>query len=314
MGCCNKNLCFFAIAATTMALVCALLLFPLSPADAAESLEFSFQPEPLSVDLGAILTEAPRYPALPQDKYKAVGADYLVREAEIVLTTNDRYRLLLVCKDIASEGWLRGIQLAVVDERTTPATVIQRVSLGDGLAPQMLSPALTGAFGAGGRETDLMLRVIRRGNNTEAYVYGVNPVTGRLREALRVNRSLPERLKLDIRGTMQDGGYVDVAAKKPAIATRVDLSESLAALVEDELYQPDGRPIAALQNLTCVRHGWEEEGIYMEEGKAVVSVGLSLITLSRKQVVDVAALFEKNAAGEWEITRCRFEPFLPYRN
>jgi hypothetical protein len=268
-------------------------------------IEFEYS-DASSIDLSGALLENTFYPQLDGEKYGSALGRYLIQEAPIPLSSGDWYRLLLVCSTLDSDGGCRGIGFAVVDERKTPAAVIQRVSLGDGYAPQFFSVSGDGC-------TDIMFRTIRANDNTEARVYELNPVTGRVLETLAITRAFPELMKFEITGLMKFGGIVEAESKEPQFAGRIDLSGAIGALIEDELYQPDGNPIGALENLRVARGGWEDERIYSEGGENLIDVGMSLITLSGKPVLDVTAVLEKGQNGAWMARELRFEPSLPYR-
>ena len=117
-------------------------------------------------------------------KYSGTLGEYLIQDMIIPLTSGDFYRLLLTCSTVDGTGGCRGLQLSVVDERKAPAVIIQKAGLGDGYAPQILT-ASEGAC------EDIMFRAIRAGNNTEARVYAINPVTGRLTLSMSVTRAFP---------------------------------------------------------------------------------------------------------------------------
>lgn len=278
-----------------------------SAADAT-SIEFSLDDIDTSSDLTALLSPISRITSLDKGRYEPLAAGYLLQDMDLLLNSGDLLRIMLVCASPAPSGALRDIQLLLVDDRKDTPKVLQRIKLGDGEAPQLLTGS--GASGYG----DIMLRVIRTGNNSEAYVYSVNRAAGRLTESLAINRSFPERMKLSISGKMQQGGFVEVQSKNPAVSSVMDMSDALDAMIDDELYQPNGRPIASQANLVCVRNGWEDERISVgDDGSVTVEVGLSLITSARRQVADVVAVLAKAGINQWEVRDIRFEPFLPYR-
>jgi hypothetical protein len=187
------------------------------------------------------------------------------------------------------------------------ARVVQRIKLGDGEAPEM-------HLSAGEADADgMMIRILRPGNNTEGYVYAINRVSGRLKETIRVNRTLPERLKLDVKGMLHAGGMVDVLGRRPRHEERVDMSEALEALVEDEIYQPNGHPIPAIVNLKSVRYGWEGEQLRQDGSTVSLEVGMSLVIPSNKQVIVATVTLEKGDDGKWTPKSLSCEPFLPYR-
>jgi hypothetical protein len=248
--------------------------------------------------------ESPIYHEL-EAKYSGTLGKYLIQDMFIPLTSGDFYRLLLTCSVVDGGGGCRGVQLSIVDERKTPAAIIQKERLGDGCAPQIL------AASDGARE-DIMFRAIRAGDNTEARVYAINPVTGRLTLTMSITRAFPETMKLDITGTMLEGGIIEAESQKPPRKEKIDLSDVLDSLIEDELYQRDGNPIPALRNLRLARGGWEDAEIYLDGGEPRVDVGMSLVTLSKKPVVEVTCVFKKDGAGDWTVVEQRFAPSLPY--
>jgi hypothetical protein len=195
----------------------------------------------------------------------------------------------------------------VVDERRTPAGIIQRIGLGDGLAPQIL-PESDDAPQA------VMFRAIRAGNVTEARVYHINDVTGRLDAPLLVGYDFPQKMKLDVKCELKQGGMVELESANPNVKRTLDLSPVLDYLVEDEIYQPDGNPIPALKNLRLARGGWEDERIYRENGDTMVEVGMSLVTLSKKTVADATAVLRYDKSGHWTVEALTFEPSMPYRS
>jgi hypothetical protein len=271
-----------------------------APADAPIVFEYE---DTVSTDMSAIM-ESPFYSEL-EEKYSKTLGRYLIRDMLIPLASGDSYRLILTCSAVDGTGGCRGITLSVVDERKTPAVIIQKVRLGEGYAPQILTAS---------DETreDIMFRAIRAGDNTEARVYSINPVTGRLTETMSITRAFPMTMKLDVTGTMLEGGIIEAEFKEPPGKERIDLSGALNSLIEDELYQPDGNPIPALQNLKLARNGWEEAGICSDGGEPRVVAGMSLVTLSGKPVVEVTAVLKKDERGGWIIVERRFAPSLPY--
>lgn len=277
----------------------------------AASIEFDMRDLATSGDFAELMKPMSRLAPLDDPRFTPLSTKYVAQDLNLTLNSGDEFRIMLVCDGPASPGTtnvLRNIQLLVVDDRGDGVNVRQRLKLGDGEAPQLLHP------GDGSDFTDIMVRVLRTGNNAESYVYAVNRAAGSLSEMLRIGRSFPERANLSIKGRMQAGGMIEVESKSPQISTVIDMSEALNALVEDGLYQENGRPVPALVNLTCVRNGWEDERIYLaENGVPTLEVGVSLITSSRKQVVDVTVVMTKADGNRWGVNDLRFEPFLPYR-
>jgi hypothetical protein len=285
--------------------IAAALCLLMGSQSTAATIEFTMDDMAASGDLGRIIEMSNRYPPLDDEKYKALGKGFRVQDVPVETTGGEKYQLILICGEIAQNGRARGIQLLLVDDFPARAKVIQRLKLGEGEAPQLVTPIHGGS--------DIMFRVIRAGNNTEGSVYSIDPATGKLSEKLKIDRSFPKRQKLDIKGTLMPGGFIDIASKEPPVKERVDLSGAIDALAEDEIYQDDERPVPSLANLSLVRNGWEDERIYSVEGSIRVEVGMSLVTLSKKQILDVTALLSKNSSGAWNVTELKFEPFMPYR-
>jgi hypothetical protein len=224
--------------------------------------------------------------------------------------------MMLVCDRANPSGAsaeMENVQFLLVKYDDEDAVrLVQRIKLGNGAAPQYLSPAVQNAQTR--RNTaDFMVRIIRSGNNTEAYAYTLDGEAEKLTETLRINRSFPSRMGVRIRATLEQDGFVDVTAISPDKTARVNLSEAMPALVEDALYQPNARPIPSMRNLSCVRNGWENEEFILGDDGLEARVGMTLVTPSRKQVVDVTAILRKDKNGKWAVADYLFEPFLPYR-
>jgi hypothetical protein len=283
------------------AAVCAVSLAA-CPAPAALSIVFEYEDAGYT-DMSAIM-ENPFFHEL-EAKYSETLGKYLIQDMLIPLTSGDYYRLLLTCSAIDSTGGCRDIRISIVDERKTPAVIIQKAELGDGYAPQVLTASDEAC-------EDVMFRAIRAGDNTEARVYAINPVTGRLTLSMSITRTFPETMRLDVTGIMLEGGIIEVESKKTPLKEKIDLSGALDSLIEDELYQPNGNPIPALQNLRLVRNGWEDAEIYLDGGEPRVGVGMSLVTLSKKTVAEMTSVFKKDKMGEWAVVEQRFAPSLPY--
>jgi hypothetical protein len=245
------------------------------------------------------------YPLLDDGGYPLSAGKYLISDMAVPLKSKDEYRLLLTCADSAA-GESSGIQIVVADKRRKPAVIIQRIGLGDGLAPQIL-PESDDAPRA------VMFRAIRAGNVTEARVYHINDVTGRLDETLVVGHDFPQKMKLAVKGKLEPGGRVELESANPNVKRTLDLSPVLDYLVEDGIYQPDGNPIPALANLRLARGGWEDERIYRENGDIVMEVGMSLVTLSKKTVANATAVLRYDKSGRWTTEALTFEPSMPYR-
>jgi len=291
---------------TVILILAMFAAYPAIAAGTAPAIQFDYEDGATADELGAAFG-VPVYAEMDSAKYGASAGKYLIQEASIRLRSGDEYRMLLSCSGLDRSGACRGIQITVVDERKTPAAVIQRLKLGDGYAPQVIFPDLDDRSAA-------MFRAIRAGDNTEAHVYNINPVTGRLDEKLAITRAFPEKMKLQVTGEMKPGGIVQAESKKPDVKRSVDMSSELDSLIEDELYQPDGDPIKALVNLRLVRGGWEEESIYKSGGEIFIEVGMSLVSLSKKPVLDATVVLKLGESGEWGVSDIRFEPSLPYRS
>ncbi|MDR0765109.1 MAG: hypothetical protein LBE65_05925 [Synergistaceae bacterium] len=244
---------------------------------------------------------------LPMDRseYSSSNGKYLISDMTVPLKNGNVYRLLLTCADLAAEN-SRGIQIVVADERRAPAGIIQKIRLGNGLAPQIL-PESDDAPGA------VMFRVIREKNVTDARVYQINHVTGKLEKPFAIGHDFPRNMKLEVKGRLEPSGAVKLESANPYVKQTLDLSPVLDYLVEDEIYQPDGNPIPALANLRLTRGGWENERIYRENGDTVMEVGMSLVTLSKKTVVDATVFLRYDKSGRWTAEALTFEPSMPYR-
>jgi len=289
-------------------LTAAVLLTAALPARASvpgvKGIEFEYGGD-VSFDISSASIGRMSYSEADTAVYGNTAGKYLISDMPIRLKTGDLYRLLLTCASVGSDGGCRGIQAVIADERKTPAAVIQRVKLGDGYAPQLVT--------SGGGQDSVMFRVIRAGDNTEANVYAISLVTGRITETLAVTRVFPEKMKLDIKGVMTEGGYIEIESMRPKVKETLDLSGALDSLIEDELYQPDGRPIPALVNLKVSRAGWEDEYLYSEGGELRLDVGMSLATLSGKPMAMVTAHLV-HSGDTWTVKTLSFEPALPYRD
>ena len=290
-----------------IAMTICLMIFMVCPREGAASaaIQFTYEPDaPLA--LSADLLAAPFYPELDGTKYSASLGRYLIREIAIPLKSGDEYRMMLTCDSLDKSGACLGIRLVIADGRKTPAAMIQRFGLGDGYAPTVVF--------APEDERNVMFRTIRAGDSTDARVYSINPVTGSFDEKLTVTGTFPDKMKLKVTAVMKPGGIIEAESKNPAVKQIADMSGALDSLVEDELYQPDGNPITALENLRLVRSGWEDENIYRSGGETMLSVGMSMITLSKKPVLDVTAVMRMDEHGNWFVSDIRFEPSLPYRS
>jgi hypothetical protein len=282
--------CFFAVTAAGTSL--------------GASIDFSYENYPASADIAGLVTLSPVYVPLNRSGYGFIGEGYLIQEMPIGTFGESSRRLVLTCAG-ASEGAAVKIRLLAVDGEGGGARIVQSIKLGDGGAPHLTRPD--------GEGRDVLFRVIRTGDNSEGSIYTVDGGTGKLSEAVRIDRSFQKRMKLEVRGILLPRGLVEVSSKNPPASEVLDLSGALPALVEDEIYQPNGRPIPALANLTLERGGWEDERIYEDGGFVRADVGMSLVTLSKKQVVDVTVVLSKDDGGRWNVSGVKFEPFMPYR-
>ena len=293
------------------ALLALMITCGLCPPVLAGSQSIQFDYDSVSADLGVdtdLSWEAigrPVYMEMDGERYSSSAGKYMIQDLIIPLKSGDKYRMMLTCSSLDKSYACLGIQLVIVDERKTPATVIQNVKLGDGYSPEIIT--------APEDANNIMFRVIRAGENTEANVYAINPVTGRLDEKLPITRRFPERMKLKVTCVMKPGGIMEAVSELPSVRRTIDMSEVLDALVEDELYQSDSNPIKALENLRLVRGGWEEENLYREGRETRIDVGMSLITLSQKPVIDVTAVLKQDNNENWVVSELRFEPSMPYK-
>ncbi|MDR3255161.1 MAG: hypothetical protein LBT31_06310 [Synergistaceae bacterium] len=322
---------------TVRALVCRLFLLAciLAPlllarqaAAAGESIDFTF--EPASIDLGLSSPLEIEYKKLEGEEFKPLGNPYLVWTAGSSLRGG--LGLMLTCAGVPtaeSSGRpkkLKNIQLLLVRMEGNLIKPVQRFKLGDGAAPRFAGSI----FSPRRQERDaepispeagssFMITIIRDGNNTEAFVFtlleGTNGESGlRISEPLRINRSFPSKMNIDLSGTLEQDCFIDIRSVNPDKSERLDLREAAGALIEDNLYQLNARPIPSMRSLACVRNGWEGEDLSFKDGRFELNIGLTLITPSRKQLVDVTAVLHKDENGKWAITDYAFEPFLPYRS
>ena len=289
-------------------IICGLCFSPVPASPGV--IQFDF--DSVSADLGPApdlswdVISRPVYREVDEARYGASAGKYLIQDFLIPLRGGNDFRVMLTCSSLDRNYACLGIQLLIADERETPAAVLQSLRLGDGYFPELITVPED--------IYDVMFRVVRPGNNTEANVYAINPVLGGFEEKLTITRRFPERMNLKVACTMTPGGIMEVVSEQPSVRRIIDMSGALDALVEDELYQPNGNPIRALENLRLVRGGWEEENIYHEEGETRIDAGMSLISLSEKPVVDITAVLTRDAEGNWAVSDFRLEPSLPYRS
>lgn len=235
---------------------------------------------------------------------KVYGARYVVRRYPMVREGIEDLSLLLVCDGISPSGLLKKIQLLAADERGERPKMLQRIKLGDGEMPDIVQAA-------SGAVCMMMVRVIRAGSNTEAYVCSVDS-GGRLKELMRITRALVDRYKLDLKGTMQAGGRIKISSARMKHESELDMSGALDALIQDGLYQENGRPVPSIVNLRCVRAGWEGEDIFVRDGRIIVSAGVSMRADAKKDAVTAHIEFEQDDSGRFVPTSVSCEPFLPY--
>ena len=220
-------------------------------------------------------------------------------------------RLMFTGSGLSKDGRFSDIKLLLLraaEKSGEKERVLQRLNLGAGETPQMQVLSFEGGANA------VFVRVMREGLNTEAFVFALNrEKTPKLTEGLRVDRNFYLRAGLSVKGTLQHGGFVEVASVKPEKTARLDLSDPDAAdeLIAQGLYQPDGEPVSALRNLACSRTGSEGVDVMQDN---TIQVGMSLISLSKKRVVDATATLESEDGAKWSIADIDFEPFLPYRS
>lgn len=276
-------------------------------ADAA-SIEFDVDDLFSSKDFATILRPENRLSPIDQEKYKPLNAKNLVQVLPLILSGGGgELKLMLVCDDVNESAAMKNVQLISVDDSKDKPKVVQRFKLNEGEEPHMF-PA------SGTREPgNVMVRILRKGNNAECYVYDINAASGKLTETFRINRGTPERLKVDVKAVMQADGQIEISSRLFSYDDTLDLSSALGALVEDEIYQENGRPIPAIVNLKCVRAGWEDDRLYTVDGTVLLDLGLSLVTLSKKTVAEVFLTYKKESGGKWVPQSMTCVPFLPYR-
>lgn len=272
------------------------------------SISFDLEPgtPPLSGDFSALESVySPRVIENAKD-YKLSAGSRLIQAENL----GGGLRLMLAASRLPGGVRYSDIKLLLV--RTAEASggkerVLQRLNLGEGEVPQIQVLSFDGPDA-------VFLRVLRESVNTEAFVYSLSrEKTPKLIERLRADRNFYLRMRLKVSGTLQSGGFVDVASVKPQKKDRLDLSDPDAAdeLIAQGLYQPNGEPVGALRNLACSRIG--SESIEVIQGNRI-RVGLTLTSLSKKRVVDVTVTLESSDGTHWDITEVDFEPFLAFRS
>lgn len=277
---------------------------------AATAAQISFDLPPETTPLSGDLSELEK---IYQPRVLENAKDYKL-PAGTRLIQNDpagaELRLMLVGGGLSKSGRYSDIKLFLLQ---VPAKtggkekVLQRLNLGAGQVPQMRVLAF-----AGGRRA-VFFRVMREGLNVEAFVFSLGGTkTPKLVEDLRVDRNFPLRMRLNIKGTLQQGGFVDIVSLKPEKRARLDLSDPSAAdeLIAEGLYRQDGWPVLALKYLTCARTG--SEGVEIGSENRLL-VGMSLVSTSKKKVVDITATLESGDGESWVVSDVAFEPSLPFR-
>lgn len=262
---------------------------------------------PLSGDLSVLeKVYQPRVIENAKD-YRLPSGTRLIKAEDL----EDGLRLMFVGSGLSKNGRFSDIKLLLLraaEKKGGKEKVLQRLNLGAGEAPQMQPLSFEGASPA------VFVRVMREGFNTEGFVFALNrEKTPKLTETLRVDRNFYLRARLNVKGTLRSGGFVEVASAKPEKTVRLNLSDPDAAdeLIAQGLYQPDGEPIDSLRNLACSRTGSESVEVVPENK---IQVGMSLMSLSKKRVVDVTATLESEDGAKWDVTDIDFEPFLPFRS
>ncbi|MDR1514808.1 MAG: hypothetical protein LBS45_03860 [Synergistaceae bacterium] len=288
-----------------------LVLLTLPIAAAGSSPQTALAEPSLDFDAGSIFKGG--YRKLDDERYKPIGNPYLVWES--FGGKSGAPRLMIVCGRVLDRKGapeeLKDIRLLLVREADSKLELLQRFKLGDGASPQILPTGYDLRDIGGG--SDFMVRVARRDNNTEAYVYSFDKGACKLSETLRVGRSFPGKFGVKVSGTLEQGGFALISSVGPDKEERVDLSYAIDALIEDGIYQLNARPIPSMRSLSCVRAGYEGEEFIAGKDGAEVRVGMTLLTPSRKQIIDVTAVLTKDEPGKWRLTDYLFEPFLPYR-
>lgn len=240
-------------------------------------------------------------------RYKLSSNTYLIQQINLPLANKEPFKVMLVGTGSKKSSWYTDIQLLLVEEKNGAISIPQRFKLGAGEWPHMLTPSDVLP------SDEFMVQVMRRGNNVEAYVYSADSLTGKLTQTFHVDRSFLSKMKLVVRGELLPGGFIELSAQNPDKKETLDMSGALDALIEDEVYQLNARPIPSLRNLSAVRMGSEGVEIHRTDNAPELRVGLSLVTLSKKRVVDATAVLARNANNQWIVKDVLFEPFLPYR-
>lgn len=277
-----------------------LLLFASSGAAAVRS-EDLLPDQTISLDL-ASMSGAARARELEGAERRLLGGRYLIADHDLV--PGGSRRLILICERKSASGSPRGIQILIADCSGERPKVAQRVKLGDGDDPELSVDA---------RGEIALVRVVRSGGNIEGIVFDVDAAGQKLTETFRVSRTIVKRTVLDIRATMQANAKIEFAARRPEFTGELDLEYALEALIEDALYQKNGRPIPALVNLICERVGWEGEAIYRIGDKIAIDVGLSIATSAHKPVAVARVRYERSADGRWQPVSMIVEPFMAYQ-
>lgn len=292
------------IAAIT--LVCAMLVAQASSLWCAEASPL-FVPEaaPTSGDFTRAVSAAGSITPFDDATRKALSARALVHSEPLVTADGRELALMLVCSSVSSKGELHGVQLLVADMSGKRPKPIQRIKFGDGEHPEIERAGPVG-------DEFAMVRMLRRGDEAECVVFRIDGATGKLSERMKIGRGIVDRPKLDIRGELGARGTVEIRARRPEHTEKFDLSHALDALIEDEIYQENGRPIAALVNLKPVRLGWEGEALTYRNGRPSVDVGMALVTPNDKPILTATVTYEPNADGRFVPASLSLAPFMPY--
>lgn len=263
----------------------------------------------ISFDIGELETTgiasidlAVRAIPLSDEMRKSLSARALIREVPISGLDEDM-RLMLVCSGADQSGAANDVQLLLAVKRDEKYKAIQRFKIGKGSAPELLY---------NDESDDFMLRIQRAGGDAECVVYTIDRKKSRISETFKISRSVPSRMKLDIKALLKAGGLVTVTSKRPACDDiELDLSKALDALIEDAVYQENGRPISNLVNLQLARIGWEGEGIRWTSSGTLIDMGVSLSTISKVHLITGRVTFERSA-GKWQPATFTCEPFFAY--
>lgn len=283
---------------STITAIAAAALFFCSAAMALD-IDFKYSDEPISPD--AVLLQQTPSP-VPDALHKIYAASYVLTSARAPFFDGEHH-FIVVCDKVTEGGICRGMKLLLVEESGERPKVAQRIKLGDGAFPELvLLPS--------GHEF-IMLRLMRQGGVSEAYVFA-SAGRGKLTESFRITRGAFDRLKLDTKATLAAGGLVEVVGRRPICDHDVDLSPALEALIDDGVYQADGRPVPALVNLKKARAGWEGEALVLRDGKVNIDIGFSMATVSGTTILNSMVSLAQDGSGKWQPAHLSVEPFMAY--